>query len=63
MKTTLILKDDMIKEAQRLTQIKEKTALVHMGLKLLIEKQARLRLAALGGTQKKIKNTPRRRKI
>jgi len=51
MKTTLILKDEIIKEAQRLTQVKEKTALVHMGLKLLIEKQARLRLAALGGTQ------------
>lgn len=61
MKTTLILKDDLIKEAQRLTNIKKKTALVHLGLKLLIEQYARRRLAVLGGTEKALKVVRRRR--
>ncbi len=52
MRTTLILKDDLIKRAAELTQIKEKTALIHAGLEALIAKSARERLAALGGSEK-----------
>lgn len=61
MRTNLILKDDLVKRASELTRISEKTALVHEGLRALIEKQARLRLAALGGSEKGLKHPPRRR--
>lgn len=61
MRTTLILKDDLVKKASELTQIKEKTALVHAGLEALIAKYARERLAALGGTEPRAQ-VPRRRR-
>lgn len=61
MRTNLILKDDLIKRASELTRITEKTALVHEGLRALIEREARVRLAALGGTEKKLRSIPRRR--
>lgn len=61
MKTTLILKDDLFKQAARFANITQKTALVHMGLEALIEKYARLRLAALGHSEPKLKTIPRRR--
>jgi hypothetical protein len=50
MRTTLILRDDVLKRAAELTGTYEKTALVHAGLEALIEKKARERLAALGGS-------------
>ena len=61
MRTTLILKDEIVKKAMELTKITEKTALVHAGLQSLIAKYARERLIALGGSEKKIK-APGRRK-
>jgi len=61
MKTTVILKDDLIEKARQLTQIKGKTALIHEGLRALIEKESAKRLAALGGSQIKLKAAPRRR--
>lgn len=50
MRTTLILRDDLVQRAAGYTKITEKTALVHAGLEALIEKHAHARLAALGGT-------------
>lgn len=61
MRTTLILKDELLAEAARLAGLSEKTALVHAGLRALIEKKSRERLAALGGTEPKLKRVPRRR--
>jgi len=61
MRTNLILKDELVRRASELTRITEKTALVHEGLRALIEKQARLRLAALGGSEKKLRPIPRKR--
>ena len=61
MRTTLILKDEIVKRAMELTKITEKTALVHAGLQALIAKYARDRLIALGGSEKKAKITNRRR--
>jgi Arc/MetJ family transcription regulator len=61
MRTTIIIKDDVINKAAELTGIKEKTALVHAGLEALIEKKARERLAALQGTAPKFKAGRRRR--
>jgi Arc/MetJ family transcription regulator len=61
MRTTVILKDDVLKTATEMTGIKEKTALIHAGLHALIEKKARERLAALGGSDPKAKAGRRRR--
>ena len=61
MRTTIIIKDEVIKKAADMTGIKEKTALVHAGLEALIEKKARERLAALGGTSPKLEAGRRRR--
>ncbi len=61
MRTTLNLRDDLVAKAMELTNIKEKTALVHAGLEALIAHAARERLVKLGGTDKKAK-APGRRK-
>ncbi len=61
MKTTLNIEDEMLKKAAKLTGVKEKTALVHMGLAALISQEQRKRLILLGGTEKDLKPIPRRR--
>ena len=61
MRTTLILRDELIRRAADLTGIREKTALVHAGLEALIAREAARRLAALGGTEPRIRATRRRR--
>jgi Arc/MetJ family transcription regulator len=61
MRTTLALDDDLVQTAQEFTGVTEKTALVRIALKALIEREASQRLAALGGTMPKLKGVPRRR--
>ena len=61
MRTTLNINDEVLNEASKLTGIKEKTALVLLGLKSLIAKESARRLAQLGGTQKSLRSIPRRR--
>lgn len=61
MRTTLIIDDDLLKRARELTGVQEKTALVEEGLKALIAREAGKRLAALGGSQPKVSDIPRRR--
>ena len=61
MRTTLILRDDLIEKARDLTGIREKTALVHAGLETLIARESARRLAALGGTMPALRTVPRRR--
>ena len=61
MRTTLNIDDDVLQEASRLTGIKEKTALVMLGLKALIAREAARRLVQLGGTQKFLRSIRRRR--
>jgi len=63
MRTTLILRDDLVEKAAALTGVREKTALVHLGLESLIAQENRKRLIALGGTQKQLRPIPRRRGI
>jgi len=48
-------------KASKMTGIKEKTALVKLGLEALIARESAMRLAKLGGTQKQLKAVPRRR--
>jgi Arc/MetJ family transcription regulator len=61
MRTTLILDDNLLAKAREYTGISEKTRLIHLGLEALIQREAALRLAALGGTARTAKTGRRRR--
>lgn len=61
MRTTLALDDALLAEAQTLTDIKEKSALVREALKALIERESARRLARLGGSDPEATAAPRRR--
>ena len=61
MRTTLNIEDKLIEKASKLTGIKEKTALVKLGLEALIARESSKRLAKLAGTEKKLNAIPRRR--
>ncbi len=61
MRTTLNIDDELLAEAQRLTGLSEKVALVREGLRALIERESARRLARLGGSEPQLKTTPRRR--
>ena len=60
MRTTLNIKDELVKKASSLTGVKEKTSLVNLGLEALIALESSKRLAKLGGTEKRLKDIPRR---
>jgi Uncharacterized protein conserved in bacteria (DUF2191). len=61
MRTTLNIEDNLIDKATKITGIKEKTALVKLGLEALIARESARRLAKLGGTQKQLQAIPRRK--
>lgn len=61
MRTTIALDDELIAEAQRLTGITEKSALIRQALRALIERESARRLARLGGTEPTLAEPPRRR--
>ena len=57
----MIIDDELLERAQKLSGIREKTAVVHAGLEALIARESARRLAALGGTDRAIKPISRRR--
>ncbi len=61
MRTTLNIEDNLLDKAIKITGIKEKTALVKLGLEALIARESARRLAKLGGTQKQLQEIPRRK--
>ena len=61
MRTTLILDDELVEKARKLSGHKEKTAVVRAGLEALIARESARRLAALGGTELHVRPAPRRR--
>jgi len=61
MRTTLNLNDDLVAKAAELTGVKEKTALVRLGLEALISLKSAERLARLAGTERRLRSIPRRR--
>ena len=63
MRTTLNIEESLLDQASKMTGIKEKTTLVKLGLEALIARESRKRLAKLGGTEKQLKQVPRRRSI
>ncbi|MGC9156212.1 MAG: type II toxin-antitoxin system VapB family antitoxin [Ferrimicrobium sp.] len=63
MRTTIALDDDLIADAQRLTGIPEKSALVREALRALIERESARRLARLGGSEPEMDQVHRRRAL
>jgi Arc/MetJ family transcription regulator len=61
MRTTLILDEQLVERARRLTGLTEKTAVVRAGLEALIARESARRLAALGGTEPHARMVRRRR--
>ena len=51
----------MLSRASALTGVKEKTALVHMGLEALIARASAMRLAKLGKSEPRLRPIPRRK--
>jgi Arc/MetJ family transcription regulator len=60
MRTTLDLNDKLLADADAFTGIKEKSALVREALRALIEREAALRLAPVGGGEPDLVAPPRR---
>lgn len=61
MRTTLNIEDELMNKASEMTGINEKTTLVRLGLEALIARESAKRLARLGGSEKELKDVPRRR--
>ncbi len=61
MRTTINLDEALLLEAQRISGVQERTAVIHGGLKALIERESARRLARLGGSQSELRPIPRRR--
>jgi Arc/MetJ family transcription regulator len=62
MRTTINVDERLIAEAQRITGMTERTALIHEGLKALIQRESARRLARLGGSEPQMSPIGRRRK-
>jgi Arc/MetJ family transcription regulator len=61
MRTTINLDEALIEQAQRVTGTRERTALIHEGLRALIARESARRLARLGGSDPQAKGPKRRR--
>ncbi len=61
MRTTLDLDESLVRQALEQTGAKTKTEVIEMGLRLLLEREARRRLKALRGRLPELAATPRRR--
>lgn len=60
MRTTVVLDDELLKKAQALTNVQEKSSLIKEALKALIERESAKRLAVLGGSEPQLLAVPRR---
>nr|WP_299857320.1 type II toxin-antitoxin system VapB family antitoxin [Sphingomonas bacterium] len=63
MRTTIALDDALVAEAEDLSGLTEKAALVREALRALIEREAAQRLARLGGSDPTASAGPRRRSV
>ena len=61
MRTTVNLDESLLNEAQRLTGLTQRAALIQEGLKALIARESARRLALLGGSEPQVESIPRRR--
>lgn len=63
MRTTVNLDDELLANAQLLTGLTERTALINEGLRALVQRESAQRLARLGGTEPQLRPVRRRRSI
>lgn len=61
MRTTVALDDNLVEKAGSFTGIREKSRLITEALHALIERESARRLAALGGSEPRVKLVRRRR--
>ncbi len=61
MRTTVNLDEYLVEEAKEMTGITERTALIHAGLRALIEREAARRLGTLAGSEPELEDLPRRK--
>jgi metal-responsive CopG/Arc/MetJ family transcriptional regulator len=61
MRTTVNLDDSLLDRAEKLSGVKERSALLREALEALIQRESARRLARLGGTEAQLR-TPRRRR-
>ena len=61
MRTTLNIDESLLVRATELSGLREKTAVVRAGLEALVARESARRLAALGGTDRRVRPIPRRR--
>ena len=61
MRTTINLDEALLAAAKKISGVTERTALIHEGLKALIERESARRLARLGGSEPQLKPIRRRR--
>lgn len=59
MRMALAVDETLLRQAAKLTGVKEKASLVRLGLEALIARESARRLAQLGGTEKRLR-APRR---
>jgi Arc/MetJ family transcription regulator len=63
MRTTLNIDDALLERATDLSGLREKTAVVRAGLEALVARESARRLAALGGTERRLRPIARRRPV
>ena len=62
MRITVTLEEPLLEKAQELSGIKHRSALLHEALTALIQRESAMRLACLGGTERKLTVPARRRR-
>jgi Arc/MetJ family transcription regulator len=60
MRTTINLDDELLVQAQKLSGLTERTALLREALLALVQRESAQRLARLGGTEAQLEPIPRR---
>lgn len=60
MRTTLTIDDELLAQAQNITNITSKSELIRKALKALVERESARQLAKLGGSQPDLKPITRR---
>ena len=61
MRTTVTLDESLLNQAQLLSGVQERSALLKEALSALIQRESARRLARLGGTEPQLENVARRR--
>jgi len=61
MRTTIAVDDALLNHAKEMSGLKETGPLIRAALEALIQREAALRLARLGGTEPQLEDIPRRR--